>query len=64
MKQFSISTWRCPECKDEYTEVNYKWMQQNGTPVCDCGEDMYFESERWVEQEEKLEENNFGHLNS
>jgi len=65
MKSYSISTWVCEDCNLE-AETTYSEMEENGTLVCNgCDRDMIFSSERWVEGDEnKLEENKVGHLNS
>ena len=34
-------TWRCPECKFEVM-LPPTFYTDNGTPICDCGEDMEY----------------------
>lgn len=34
-------TWKCPKCGLE-VNINPDWYTENGTPVCDCDEDMEY----------------------
>lgn len=42
--------WACPECKAP-NHFSPDWFTINGTPVCDCGQDMEF---RYAEVRRKL----------
>lgn len=53
----SESTWICMYCQDPnknhpiQEHVTYQDMSCVGTPICEeCGEDMDFVSEKWVEE--------------
>lgn len=34
------STWKCPSCGKLSYGHSFKWFQRNGTPSCECGDDM------------------------
>jgi len=35
--------WKCPLCKHgEPIDLPPNWYQDNGTPLCECGEDMEY----------------------
>ncbi len=54
MKGHSESTWVCHNHDGEVltqTKVTYVDMELMGVPICsECGEDMQFDSEKWVEE--------------
>jgi len=39
-----IEYWVCDnkECKNKMACINPDWHENNGTPVCECGDDMHF----------------------
>ncbi len=34
--------WKCPDC-DKRAIINPEWYTDNGTPTCECGQDMRYE---------------------
>jgi hypothetical protein len=34
------SIWKCPSCDKLSYGHSFKWFENNGTPTCDCGDDM------------------------
>lgn len=45
--------WRCTddecECEHDAAIINPDWYEQNGTPMCECGQDMeYIETEVFI----------------
>ena len=53
MKGHSESIWMCPECtKDIKQTTTYSDIACHGIPICpECGEDMSFVSEEWIEED-------------
>jgi hypothetical protein len=46
----SAGIWICEDC-DQEAQVDYAWIARNGTPGCECGEDMEFDHEVFFEVE-------------
>jgi hypothetical protein len=40
--------WECPDC-GEVATVNPDFYEENGTPLCECGEDMEYKGTFLVE---------------
>ena len=34
--------WKCEDCTDVVYDFGPDWYQDNGTPICECGRDMYY----------------------
>jgi len=45
-----VMVWECPECK-EGCRVDPTFYQDNGTPMCQCGDDMEYKHTIIIEED-------------